>query len=124
MKKQINAIRVVIPVNAREKLELAQRIADKHNDLGAQSPLAALSWATQAPQIADALKLHKDAEEHRRKMEELYKKRDAIMEPIDDLIRQSRDMLKAVYRSEPFKMGEFGFNINSTATSAKKEATV
>ena len=123
MKKEpINTIRTEIPDNIPEKLELAKRVNEKHLALGNLSPLNILDWANVGPQIEIAAKYHKDAEELRRQMEEFYKKRDEILYPIDDLLKQSRDLLKSIYRKEPFKIGEFGFNIDSTPAKKSKKS--
>lgn len=122
MKKPINSVRVVIPANPKEKLELAQQVYNKHQAAGTQSPLSSLNWNVQGPFIVDALKYHNDAEELRKQMEVLYEKRNQILAPVDDLIKQSRDLLKAIYRNEPHKMGDFGFEINTTPAAAKKDA--
>jgi hypothetical protein len=115
MKKEpINNVRIVIPINISDKLDLAKKVNEKTEALGASSPLASLDWATQGPNIAIALEVHNEAEDLRRKMEKLYEQRDTLLYPIDDLLKQSRDLLKAVYRKEPFKIGDFGYNVNST----------
>ncbi len=121
MKKPINSVRVVIPTNPKEKLELAKKISDKNTALAAQSPLATLKWDAIGPKIPDALQFHSQAEALRLQMEALYEKRDLILDEVDDLVKQSRDLLKAIYRNEPHRMGEFGFEVNNTPPPAKKD---
>jgi hypothetical protein len=124
MKKPINSVRVIIPANPKDLLELGQKVYDKHLDAAAQSPLTSLSWNVQGPLIADALSFHVEAEELRKQMEILYEKRNLILNPVDDLVKQSRDLLKAIYRNEPHKIGEFGFEVNNTPPPAKKDDQV
>jgi hypothetical protein len=124
MKKPINSVRVIIPANPKDMLELAQKVYDKHQTAGALSPLTSLNWTVQGPLIVDALNFHIEAEELRKQMEVLYEKRNLIFAPIDDLVKQSRDLLKAVYRNEPHKIGEFGFEVNNTPPPAKKDEQV
>lgn len=113
------SVRVKIPANAEELLKLAQLIFEQHASLGTNSPLNVLDWANQDAKIAKAIKLHLEAEELRRKADLKYKERDALVAPIDDLVKQSRDLLKALYRKEPKKLGEFGFEVVDTVRTKK-----
>ena len=119
MKKQ--TVRVVLPENPKEMLDLAAVIYEKHQAAGAQSPLAGLSWNDLGPKITDAIKFHNEAEELRKQMEKSYEQRNLILAPIDDLVKQSRDLLKAIYRSEPRKMGDYGFVVNDTPAAGKTD---
>jgi hypothetical protein len=122
MKKEpINNVRIEIPINISDKLDLAKKVNEKTLALGTLSPLASLDWITQGPNIAIAIEVHNEAEDLRRKMEKLYEQRDILLYPIDDLLKQSRDLLKAVYRKEPFKIGDFGYNVNSTPPKSNKK---
>ena len=121
MKKAINSVRVVLPENPKEMLDLAAVIYEKHLAAGAQSSLSSLNWADLGPKITDAIKFHNEAEELRKQMEKLYEQRNQILEPIDDLVKQSRDLLKVVYRSEPRKMGDYGFVVNDTPATGKTD---
>ena len=121
MKKAINSVRVVLPENPKEMLDLAAVIYEKHLAAGAQSSLTSLNWADLGPKITDAIKFHNEAEELRKQMEKLYEQRNQILEPEDDLVKQSRDLLKVVYRSEPRKMGDYGFVVNDTPAAGKTD---
>ena len=113
-KKEINKIRVIIPKNVREMLVLAGLINAKNTALGADSPLKILTWDVIGPTVPTALTLHNEAEALMRQAEEKFEQRDLLLAPIDDLVKQSRDTLKGVYRKEPRKLGEFGFTVNDT----------
>jgi hypothetical protein len=121
MKKAINSVRVVLPENPKEMLDLAAVIYEKHQAAGAQSSLSSLNWADLGPKITEAITFHKEAEELRKQMEKLYEQRNQILEPIDDLVRQSRDLLKVVYRSEPRKIGDYGFVVDNTPATGKTD---
>ncbi len=114
-------IKVTISPNVEELLALAEIIYQKHQALGKASPLAVLDWQAQGPRIAQALAAHKRAEELKRLMEQAYEQRDALLEPVDAIVRQSRDVLKGIYRNEPRKIGEFGFNVVAPPRSKKTE---
>lgn len=121
MKKAINKVRIVIPKNPKEMLELAAKIYAKNEAVGAQSPLTSLDWADLGPKIQDALVFHNEAEELKKQMEKLYEQRNKILLPVDDLVKQSRDLLKAIYRKEPRKISDYGFEVNDTPQSSKNE---
>ena len=41
------------------------------------------------------------------------------MGPIDVVLKQSRDVLSGIYRSDPRKMGDFGFEVDDSAKAKK-----
>lgn len=122
--------RIGIPINVQESLELADIIKNKHVADGEQSPLNSLldhSWAIAGPQLETCLQHHLKAEELRRQMELAYRERDALLKPISETVRASRDLLMGVYRSSPKKLGEWGFNVSdrpSRSASSKKSSQV
>lgn len=118
-KKLINQIKVIIPGNAKEKLDLASKVDAKNTEMGVDSPLKSLTWDVQGPKIAVALSYHEKGEAFLRQAEEMFEQRDIVIGPIDDLLRQSRDQLKVTYRNEPRKIGEFGYVVNDTPAKKK-----
>ena len=120
--------RVGIPINVQESLELADIIKKKHLADGEQSPLNSLldhSWAVTGPQLETCLQHHLRAEELKRQMELAYRERDALLKPISETVRASRDLLMGVYRSSPKKLGEWGFKVSDrpSRTSGLRKAT-
>lgn len=121
--------RVGIPINVQESLKLADIIKKKHLADGEQSPLNSLldhSWAVAGPQLETCLQHHLRAEELRRQMELAYRERDALLKPISETVRASRDLLMGVYRSTPKRLGEWGFNVSdrpSRAAALKRAVT-
>jgi hypothetical protein len=114
-------IKVTISQNVEELLVLAEIIYQKHQSLGSASPLNILDWSTQGPKIAEALAAHRRAEELKRLMEQAYEQRDALLSPLDAIVRQSRDVLKGIYRNEPRRIGEFGFDVVANPRTKKSE---
>ena len=117
--------RVVIPNNAEELLDLATNVYNKHNELGAASPLNAMvshKWTDNEPQVATCLTLHKQAEELKRQAEETYRQRDLLLAGITESVKASRDVLLGVYRETPKTLGEYGFQVDDTARASKKKA--
>ena len=121
-KKLINKVRIEVPRNKDEELKLGGNIVDKEAILGDTSPLKDLDWAGKAATISDA-KVHysKYAELKKASEEELELCNNAMV-GIDDLIKQSRDILKGVYRATPHTLGEWGFVVKETPSKPKKKA--
>ena len=116
--------RIVIPTAAKPLLDLASEVYTKHQELSDQSPLRTLqshTWEANGPEVAKALDYHNEAEEHKRKAEELFKKRDLLLTEIDHSVKASRDILTGVYRENLKQMGEWGFEVNSSARKAKAD---
>ncbi len=117
------SFRVVLPRKLLEVIALANRIIAKHKSEGANSPLSLLqdnNWNETESIVSECLKNHQEAEEYGRKMEELYRARDAKLKQIDGSIKASRDLLMGVYRETPKKMGDWGFDIDDSVRRAKK----
>jgi hypothetical protein len=112
-------VRVKISKNLESMLSLAELVAKKHLELGATSPLKPLDWDTQAENVAKALELHKQAKEYQRLAEQAHEQRNTLVVPLEDLLKQSRDLLKALYRTEPKKLGEFGFTVDESPRKKK-----
>ncbi len=112
------SIRVKIPTNVGVKLVLAKRIYDKHQLDGTDSPLKTLkdyNWDEIGPNIIEALASHNEAETLRKQWEKAYEKRDNLMGDIDNVVKASRDLLKAVNKKNPHELGEWGFDVNNTS---------
>ncbi len=121
-KKLINKIRVEVPRNKEEELKLAVNIIAKELVMGATSPIHGIDWAGKAATVTDA-KTHFDKSEALRKQaEEELELCNIAMVGIDDSIKQSRDILKGIYRATPHTLGEWGFVVNETPNKPKKKA--
>jgi len=122
-----NIVRIKIPSNAEELLELATNINKKHVADGANSPLKSLldiKWETEAPNVAKALAKHAEAEMYRSKMEACYKDRDFLMTNTTSIVRSSRDMLKGINSKNPKRLTEWGFVVDtSTGYKPKTKKT-
>ncbi len=119
-------IRVNVPKNAEELLDLATKIVSKKNELGATSPLTAMvshSWTENEQKVPTCLDFHNRAEELNRQAEEAYRQRDLLLGDIKESVLASRDLLLGVYRETPRVLGEYGFEVNdSVRAAAKKQA--
>ena len=125
MAKKVN-VRVSIPKNVQELLELSSNVYAKHVADGSSSPLNALQdvkWETIGPKIAVGLQKHFEAEDLKRKMELAYKERDASVVDISEVLAASRDLLKSIYSKTPKKLGEWGFDTADSPKAMKKIAS-
>ena len=116
-------LRVAIPKNAEEKIDLATKVYKKHTAMAAASPLNSLlthTWTANGPQVATALTLHLQAEDLMRQAEEAYRKRDLLLGEITESLLASRDLLLGVYRDNPKILGEWGFVVDDTVRATAK----
>lgn len=115
-------IRIKIPIKPVEIIALAKRVDVKHLADGTSSPLNIMqtnSWGTVGPIATECMNIHLEAEEYSRKAEELYDKRDTMLKQIDDAVKASRDLLIGLYRNEPKKLGEWGFEVDDSPRQPK-----
>ncbi len=115
--------RVKLPKNAKELLDLGNLVLQKHTADGTSSLLSNLTgndWTVTGPKIAVALAKHLEAEDYKRKMEDAYRERDKDMPEIDEILRASAALLKAVYRQNPKKLGDWGFNVDDSPQNKNK----
>ncbi len=113
-------VRVSIPANVQEAIELAGMVRTKHEADGANSPLKTLqdnNWTDISEKLDACEQQHLKAEELRRQMELAYRERDALFKPISETLRASRDLLMGVYRAQPKKLGEWGFRVSDSPSS-------
>lgn len=123
MAKQVTA-RVVIPTNPKERLELAEKVYDKHLKDGVASILnhvEGLNWATTGPTIASALTLHQEAETLKGQMEKKYAERDKLLSAIDEDLALSTKNIKAVFAVNPKKMADYGYQVDDTPKKVKSK---
>ncbi len=119
--------RVLISRNPEQLLRLAKKVYDKHVADGATSDLNNLDnsiydWTKVVPTIATCTSLHDLAEDYKAKMEEAYRKRDALLNPIEEHVKGSSAFLKGKYAKQPKKLGSWGFEIDDTVKAPKKKA--
>ena len=112
--------RIVMPTSPKGKLDLAADVYQKHTKDGATSELknlVDLDWDATGPTIVTASGFHKQAEDLKGQMEEMYRKRDALLAPIENINKASAAYLKGKYRANPKKLAEWGFEVDDTPKS-------
>jgi hypothetical protein len=114
--------RVVLTTNPKENLELAQKIYQKHLELGAESPLNFLDdidWTVSGPKIESTLADHNKAEFLKAESEKTYAERDKNMPEITLALKQSIAMLKAGFGKNPKKLADWGVKVDDSPKTKK-----
>lgn len=117
--------RIVLPISAKGILDLAQKIYQKHLNDGSASPLHNMEgnpWNVMGPEVMYAQAKHEEAEDYRRKMEEAYRERDKHVPRYAELLRATAALLKALFRTNPKRLGEWSFDVDDS-TPIKKTNT-
>ena len=115
--------RIPLPRNPAELLKLGQDIFNKHQEDGAASPLAGISaeWAEDGALLPEALEAHLEAEEHRRKAEAAFERRDNVVTKATPMVQRSRDILQGHYGTANLrKLGDHGFTVDDSPRGPKK----
>ncbi|MEI6061489.1 MAG: hypothetical protein WCR72_12330 [Bacteroidota bacterium] len=118
-------IRITIPKRPADLISLAKKINKKHLADGTASPLLLLqtnSWSEAGPVTDQCFAAHEEAESLTRQAEELYRKRDALLDQIDAAVKASRDLLLGIYHEEPKTLGQWGYEVNDTPHLPEKTA--
>ena len=117
-------MRVEIPKNPKELLDLSIKVLTKHAADAAASPLNLLQdidIAVESSKAAAALLKHNEAEDLRLQMEKAYKDRDFLMSNTATFVKNSRDLLTGMHRENMKRLGDWGFTVDHSA-KAKKAA--
>ena len=115
-------MRVNIPSNKKDLLDLAAKVNTKHLADATASPLLLLqdiTWAVEGPKLALALTKHNEAETLKLAMEQAYRERDLIMQNTETVVRNSRDLLTGINRENMKRLGEWGFSIDDSPRAKK-----
>lgn len=116
--------RIPIPRDPEGLLALGKLVKDKHEQLGAQSPLAAMedfNWTQVAPKLASASGLQERISQMERDLELLYQQRNNLLPEIKGALISSRNTLKGAYAKNLKKLGDFGFTVDHTPKAPKKK---
>lgn len=96
---------------------------EKHKELAEESPLALLDWKTASPKVKEADEVNSKIEKLSLELEKLVQRRNNLAEYIAEFVRQGRDILSGVYRSEMKRLGDFGFQVDDSPKPKKTPAT-
>ena len=115
-------LRVKIPTNRpKDIIDLAKKVYDKHQADADSSLLKNLDWNEAGASISKAIKAHEKAEELSRETIKMYQQRDLLLEPLTEIVRNSRDILTGSYKKEMKKLGDWGFDVLDNKSSLQKQ---
>jgi hypothetical protein len=126
----IRKMRINIPTNPDQLIQLAQAIRDKHAALGAASPLNGIEDIADFSRQVDAADgANKDAKDFAQKSEQATETRDNALGPdtttpggVRFFVTASRDVLAALNKGNEHKLGDWGFVVDASTQSAAKAA--
>lgn len=114
--------RINIPRNPDELIALAKSITDKHTADGAGSPLAGLEMAdmvtkttTADTENKTATKLYRDAEKATQNRDNALGSENPVKGTVNHYVRSVRDVLAGLYKGNEQKLGDWGFEVDSSA---------
>lgn len=114
--------RINIPRSPDELIALAKSIGTKHAADGAGSPLSVLDMAdmsakttTADTENGKAIKLRRDAETATQNRDNALGSENAIKGTLNYYVRSARDMLQGLYKGNEQKLGDWGFEVDSSA---------
>ena len=118
--------RIAVSRNIEDVLNLADSVYKKHQADGPASPLLNLdgiSWGVVGPTLPKAMELHKEAERLKNQMEKAYRERDLLIPLIEEAVKASRNLLKALNRKNPKRLTDWGFVVNDSVQIPKMVKT-
>lgn len=122
-------VRVIIPRNADELIELGESIVAKHNEDPLTSPLAGLDMAAFATAVTAAAAKSDEVKQLRRDAETATEDRDTLLGHRRDqntntpgtvlnFVVRSREILLGAYKGNEQRLGDFGYEVNQSTTGA------
>jgi hypothetical protein len=124
-KKVSTKMRIDVPKNTGDLLNLANNIYQKHLADGANSPLNLIqgsNWTVEGPNITNALFSHQQAETSRANAELNYQQRNNLLIDITAIVKASRDLLTGMYRKNMKMLINWGFKVGYAAARKPKSA--
>lgn len=120
-------VKVVIPTNADELIELGEGIIAKHTADGAGSPLSGLDMTAFTTRVTDAETQNSLQKQLRRDAELATESRDGLLGRHKDqnvnsdgtvlnMVSRVRDMLLGLYKGNEQQLGLWGFDVNQSTT--------
>ncbi len=122
-------VRVVIPTNADEFIELGEGIIAKHTADGAASPLNGLDMAAFETTVTDAKAQNDLQKQLRRDAELATESRDGMLGRRKDqnvntdgtvlnIVSRTRDILLGTFKGNEQQLGLWGFDVNQSSTGS------
>ena len=81
-----------------------------------------MEWTAVGPTVATARGCDTAAKQLEKDLEKAYGDRAVLMPAIEKEVTRTRDLLLALYRDNPRKLGDFSFVVDDSPKAAKKPA--
>lgn len=110
--------KVALEKNAEKMINLAHSVYKKHTTEGENSPLKALLSFDAEKFNALNMEIeakHNEAEDLKKRSEQCYRERDNMLEPMEEQLRQIKNLLKAVYSKNTRELGLWGFDVTDSS---------
>ncbi len=121
-------MRINIPKNPEQVIQLAQRVLAKHTADGTVSPLSGLDMADMTAKTAAADTQNQSAAKLRRDAEAATQNRDlalgtdnAARGTVAHYVRSVRDMLLGLHKGNEQRLGDWGFEVDTSARSGEEK---
>ena len=112
--------RIPIPNDPVKLMDLGMKVYAIHCLMGNKSPLLALqsnSWEENGPEVNNAMRLHKLAEENISLAQKYLCKRDELIVKIKASIQASYNLLSNIYCDNLAKLGYWGFDMDESSST-------
>ena len=117
--------RIAPPNYIEGYLKLASNIYQKHKSEGKNSPLHNLedaNWILEGDNIVRCKEKHEEAEALKLKMEQAYQERNRLLPSVKNIVKNRRNLLKAIYCNSEKRMGDWGFTVTQSGSKKAKSA--
>lgn len=122
-------VRVIIPRNADELIELCESIVAKHNEDPATSPLVGLDMAAFEALVTDGRTANENVKQLRRNAETATEQRDTLLghrrdqstntpNTLLNYVVRSREILLGSFKGTEQRLGDFGFEVNQSSAGS------
>ena len=106
--------KVDLSTNVTDMVNLAQKVYHKHTSEGATSPMNSIQGIDMEAFNAlnlEILSIHNEAEDLRKRSEQLHGVRDNKLVILEDQLRQIKNLLKAIHKKNTKELGLWGFDV-------------
>lgn len=113
-------LRVPIPAtNAKEVLELATKVLNKHLSDADKTKLGIMDWQYLQPVIEKAVLLQQEAENFKTLSMQRIQDRNLLMDDITEAVRNARDILTGGHKKDMKKLGNWGYTVVESAVTKR-----
>lgn len=127
------AVQIIIPTNADQLIALAKKVMQKHYEDGASSPLNSLDWNVLNTRLYEAEMKLEEGRKLSRDKETATQARNLALgiekgqnsktpNTVQYLVKSVRDTLLGIFRGREQELGNWGFEVNTSANPPTPKA--